>query len=67
LSLPDNWAELRHRLVLTSEEKRVLTFVVAALVLGMATKCYRDNRPKPPITSEKKQATRVHRPSAGRD
>ena len=67
MKLPDKWAELRHRLVMTSEEKRVLAFVCAALVLGMATKCYRDNRPKPPITSEKKPSARVHRSSGGRD
>ncbi|HLW36571.1 MAG TPA: hypothetical protein VKS98_13020 [Chthoniobacterales bacterium] len=50
------WEELRHRLVLTSEEKRVVTFVIAALLLGVGTKHYREGRPKPPLKVEKKHA-----------
>jgi hypothetical protein len=56
LKLPDRWtwAELRHKLVLTPEEKRVISFVIAALLLGTATKCYRDARPHEPPPLEKK-------------
>jgi hypothetical protein len=58
-----NWEELRHRLVLTPEEKRVITFVIAAFLLGLATKCYRDTHPRLPATIEKQPAV-FHR---GRD
>jgi hypothetical protein len=56
LKLPDRWtwAELRHRFVLTAEEKRVITFVIAAFLLGLATKCYRDAHPRLPVSIEKK-------------
>jgi len=52
-----SWEELRHRLVLTPEEKRVVSFVVIALLLGLGTKCYRDAHPqfagkKPPTSGE---------------
>jgi hypothetical protein len=43
-----NWEELRHKLVLTPEEKRVITFVIAAFFLGLTTKCYRDTHPQLP-------------------
>lgn len=33
---------LRQRFILTPTEKRVAVFIVAAFVLGLATKCYRD-------------------------
>jgi len=58
LKLPDRrrWDELRHRLVLTSEEKRVIAFVVAAFLLGVGTKCYRDSHPKTPAAVEKKHS-----------
>ena len=49
-----NWDELRHKFVLTPEEKRVITFVIAAFVLGLATKCYRDTHPRPAVQMEKK-------------
>jgi hypothetical protein len=49
-----NWDELRHKLVLTPEEKRVITFVIAALLLGLVTKYYRDAHPRPPVQMEKK-------------
>jgi len=49
LKLPERWQweELRHKLVLTPEEKRVILFVVAAFLLGLGTKCYRDTHPRP--------------------
>jgi hypothetical protein len=58
LKLPDRWtwAELRHRFVLTAEEKRVITFVIAAFLLGLGTKCYRDAHPQLPASIEKKHA-----------
>ena len=55
-----SWAELRHRLVLTSEEKRVISFVIAAFLLGAGTKCYRDARPKTPVKIEKKHPISRH-------
>ena len=50
--------ELRHRFVLTPEEKRVIIFVIAAFLLGLVTKCYRDSRPQSPVKIEKKHALR---------
>jgi hypothetical protein len=47
LRLRHKWYELRQKLVLTPEEKRVIVFVIAALVLGLGTKCYRDKHPQP--------------------
>jgi hypothetical protein len=38
LSLPDSF---KHRFVLTREEKRVLCFVMAAFLVGLAVKHYR--------------------------
>jgi hypothetical protein len=66
LKLPERWSweELRHKLVLTPEEKRVIIFVIAALVLGLATKCYRDTHPQPPVQMEKKH---LHSRKAQRD
>jgi hypothetical protein len=56
---------LKYRLVLTSEEKRVVTFVVAAFLLGTATKCYRDRRPAPAVKIEKKHSgSHAGRPGA---
>ncbi|HWY41677.1 MAG TPA: hypothetical protein VNX27_12875 [Chthoniobacterales bacterium] len=56
MKLPEDWtwAELRHRLVPTPEEKRVIIFVIAAFLLGVATKCYRDSHPKMPPPIDKK-------------
>jgi hypothetical protein len=48
------WEELRHKLVLTPEEKCVILFVVAALLLGFGTKCYRESHPRPPGDIDKK-------------
>jgi len=56
LKVPERsqWDELKHRFVLTPEEKRVICFVIAALLLGVGTKCYRDTHPRPPVQMEKK-------------
>jgi hypothetical protein len=62
MKLPESWkwAELKHRLVLTSEEKRVISFVIAAFLLGIGTKCYRDARPQPLLKNEKNHPTLHH-------
>jgi len=62
MKLPESWTwqELKHRLVLTSEEKRVISFVIAAFLLGSGTKCYRDARPPPVLKSEKNHPTVHH-------
>ena len=39
--------DVRQRFRLTPTEKRVVVFVVAAFVLGLITKCYRDAHPSP--------------------
>jgi hypothetical protein len=49
-----NWDELRHRFVLTPEEKRVISFVIVAFLLGLGTKCYRDAHPQAPLAIDKK-------------
>jgi hypothetical protein len=61
MTLPDNWtwAELRHRIVLTPEEKRVVSFVIAAFLLGAGTKCYRAAHPRPlPLIDNKHPSRR---------
>jgi len=45
---------LRHRFVLTSEEKKVIAFVLAAFVLGLGVKYYRERHPQPPVKIDKK-------------
>ena len=50
-----HWDELRHKFVLTPEEKRVIVFLIAALLLGLATKCYRDTHSQQPVLIEKKR------------
>jgi hypothetical protein len=40
----------RQRFRLTSAEKRVVVFILAAFVLGLFTKCYRDAHPSPPLS-----------------
>ena len=50
------WEELRHRFVLTGEEKRVITFVIAAFLLGVVTKCYRDTHHRDAVKIEKKHS-----------
>jgi hypothetical protein len=56
LKFPERWKwdELKHRLVLTPEEKRVVSFVVAAFILGLGTKCYRDHHAQLPLPMDKK-------------
>jgi len=39
---------VRQRFRLTPTEKRVVVFVLAAFMLGLITKCYRDAHPSPP-------------------
>jgi hypothetical protein len=44
--------EVRQRIRLTSTERRVAMFIVAAFVLGLVTKCYRDGHSSPaPVLS----------------
>jgi hypothetical protein len=49
--MPKRWRftldQARQRFRLTSTEKRVVVFVLAAFVLGLVTKCYRDAHPAP--------------------
>ena len=57
------WAELRHKFVLTPEEKRIIAFVLVALLLGLGTKYYRDAHSQKPAPIEKK---RIHAHKAQR-
>ncbi len=41
--------EVRQKFRLTSAERRVVVFVLAAFLLGLVTKCYRDGHPSPPV------------------
>jgi hypothetical protein len=56
LKIPEAWAELRHKFVLTPEEKRVISFLIAAVLLGLGTKCYRDTHRQTPVKIEKKRS-----------
>jgi len=49
LKFPAHWTfdELKQRLVLTREEKRVIIFILAAFVLGLVAKHYRATHPQP--------------------
>ncbi|MFN2542669.1 MAG: hypothetical protein ABR514_10965 [Chthoniobacterales bacterium] len=55
---PWKWEELRHKLVLTPEEKRVIIFILAAFVLGLGTKCYRERHPQPGPSTDAKHPWR---------
>ena len=44
---------LRQKFILTPTEKRVAVFVVAAFVLGLGTKCYREAHSSPPPAAGK--------------
>jgi hypothetical protein len=68
--------EVRQRFRLTSTEKRVAVFIVAAFVLGLITKCYRDAHSSPtPVqthpgstrasASSRTEADRSRGPKAG--
>jgi len=46
--------ELRQRFRFTPTERRVAVFVIAAFVLGLATKYYRDAHPPTPTPIEKR-------------
>jgi hypothetical protein len=48
--------EVRQRFRLTPTEKRVAAFVLAAFVLGLATKCYRDTHPQQAVLINKDHA-----------
>jgi hypothetical protein len=48
---------MMQKFVLTSEEKRVIVFVLTAFVLGLAVKHYRDTHPHP-ITLPSKNTER---------
>ena len=51
---------LRQKFILTPTEKRVAVFVVAAFVLGLATKCYRDKHSSPtPAARKMEQANSI--------
>jgi hypothetical protein len=58
--------QARQRFRLTSTEKRVIVFILAAFVLGLVTKCYRDAHPSPaPAQSDSREgATSNHLRSA---
>jgi hypothetical protein len=59
--------EVRQRFRLTPTEKRVAVFVVAAFVLGLATKCYRDAHPSPtPAARKMEQANSIKTTKAKR-
>jgi len=67
----NNWrfkfAEARQRFRLTPTEKRVAVFVLAALVLGIATKWYRDAQSSPyPGDMKIEQASSVRTTKAKR-
>jgi hypothetical protein len=51
------------RFVLTPEEKRVVVFVLAAFLLGLCTKYYRDTHPAPIPAKAQKNVWQSHRPS----
>jgi hypothetical protein len=50
------------RFRLTPTEKRVAAFILAAFMLGLVTKCYRDAHPlRAPSRSYRGAATRIHK------
>jgi len=55
LKFPARWKfeELKQRLVLTREEKRVIVFILAAFVLGLVAKHYRVTHPQPTTIDKK--------------
>src|SRR5205807_3512770 len=59
--LKDGWRfkfeQVRQRFRLTPTEKRVAVFVLAAFLLGLATKCYRDAHPSPAPVQNRARTT----------
>ncbi len=53
--------EVRRRVVLTPREKRVAIFILAAFMLGLGTKFYRDTHPAPSSPPPKKAAAAITR------
>ena len=51
----------RQIFVFTSEEKKIVACVVAALALGVATKYYRDRHPQPPAPLTARQQFEIKR------
>jgi hypothetical protein len=64
-----NWRfkfdEVRQRFRLTPTEKRIAVFVLAAFVLGLATKCYRDAHPSASLLQPNKTRTKFASPAPG--
>ena len=58
--------EVRQRFRLTPTERRVAVFVVAAFVLGLITKCYRDAHPSPTPVQTHSGKSRVSRSSSAK-
>jgi hypothetical protein len=48
------FAKLRERFILTADEQRIVAFVIAAFLLGVAVKYYRDANPRT-LSIDKKQ------------
>jgi len=64
-----NWRfkfdEVMQRFRLTPTEKRIAVFVLAAFVLGLATKCYRDAHPSASLLQPNKTRTKFASPASG--
>src|SRR6476469_243490 len=58
--------DVRQRFRLTPTERRVVAFVVAAFVLGLVTKCYRDAHPSPTPIQTHSGKSRVSRSSSAK-
>ncbi|PYK22080.1 MAG: hypothetical protein DME56_02280 [Verrucomicrobia bacterium] len=50
--------EVRQRFRLTPVERRVTLFIIAAFLLGLITKCYRDAHPQMPTPIGKTHSAR---------
>jgi hypothetical protein len=48
------WDAIKHRLVLTPEEKRIIIFILVAFFLGLATNHYRSAHLPAPLKIDKK-------------
>ncbi|MEP7016346.1 MAG: hypothetical protein ABI925_12965 [Verrucomicrobiota bacterium] len=60
-----NFKEAAQKFVLTSREKRVALFIIAAFLLGLSTKFYRDAHPvaSPPPSKKISRSTAHRSPS----